>query len=71
MSDGVELGAVQIFRGKQKKGKSFVIAIGRPTEFTLDDNIVPAGFQFIRNWAGHQVCGRTVLLSKGVEMCVS
>ena len=68
--DGAELGTVQVFRGNQKKGKSFVIAVGHPTVYRLDDNIVPVGFQFLRSWDGHEICGRTVQLYTGSKLCV-
>ena len=69
VQDCAELGTVQVLHGKQKKGKSFVIAIGHPTKYKLDGNIVPVGYQFIRSWDGHQICGRTVQLYTG-KNCV-
>ena len=70
VASDTELGPVQIFAGKQKKGKSVVIAIGQPTEFRLDNNIVPVGFKFIRTWFDHEICGRTVRLPAGVCVCL-
>lgn len=66
VSDDSEFGMVQIILGKQKKGSSYVISSGYPTKYRLDGNIVPTGFQFIRSWAGYDICGRTVILSKGI-----
>lgn len=90
-----ELGTVQIYRGTQKKGTSYVIDVGNPSEFRLDKHIVPVtiftdcrvsvpvlcdagmhvhtcllqvGFQFIRSWAGHDICGRTVRQPEGVGL---
>lgn len=77
---------------KRKKGKVYVIVVGVPTEFKMDNKIVPVpshcwypsirgfcylpshflpfslqvGYQFIRVWADHSVCGQTVRTPDGI-----